>query len=93
MNPLPILAAESWRDDAACSGTDPELFFAGDPESVETARALCEGCPVRTPCLEAALALGEMHGVWGGVTEGQRRRMIRARRREARASASASAAA
>jgi WhiB family redox-sensing transcriptional regulator len=86
---LPDVANEPWRTRAACSGTDPELFFAGDPASVESARALCAGCPVRNPCLQDALALGEMHGVWGGMPEGQRRRLIRSRRRQVRVAANA----
>ncbi len=85
---LPPITDDPWRTRAACDGTDPELFFAGDTASVEAARALCAGCPVRAQCLEAALDLGEMHGVWGGMAEGQRRRLIRSQRRRQRVEAS-----
>lgn len=74
----------AWRRDAACADEDPELFFAGDDASVEAAKQVCARCPVRTDCLETALALKEMHGVWGGMAEGERRRLIRRRRRERR---------
>lgn len=84
MSTLPHVIDESWHEDAACASSDPSLFFAGDEEVVDDAMAMCAGCPVRRECLEFALEVGEMHGVWGGTTEAQRRRMIRARRREAR---------
>jgi WhiB family redox-sensing transcriptional regulator len=45
---------------------DPELFFAESPDEVETARALCGGCPARTACLAGALERREAWGVWGG---------------------------
>lgn len=83
-NPLPYVLDERWHADAACAEADPALFFAGDDESTQAAMELCAVCPVRRTCLEEALAVGEMHGVWGGTTETERRRMIRARRREAR---------
>ena len=78
------LIDERWHEDAACADADPELFFAGDDRSVAEAMQLCAACDVRRECLEAALAVGEMHGVWGGTTETERRRTIRARRRERR---------
>lgn len=84
---LPPIDDDSWQDDAACAESDPELFFSGDDRADEQAMALCAVCPVRTSCLRSALAVGEMHGIWGGTTEAERRRMIRSRRREARESA------
>lgn len=84
MSTLPTTIDERWHADAACAEADPSLFFAGDEESTRAAMELCAVCPVRRTCLEEALALGEMHGVWGGTTEPERRRMIRARRRDAR---------
>ena len=82
--PAPVPTDASWRPDAACNETDPEVFFSGDDDATERAMALCQRCPVRTSCLKLALDLGEMHGIWGGTTESERRRMIRQRRREAR---------
>lgn len=85
--------AATWRRDAACLDEDPELFFAGDDASVAAAKQVCARCPVRSECLETALAVNEMHGVWGGMAEGERRRLIRRRRRERREQRRASGAA
>lgn len=49
-----------------CRVNDPELFFAETPHDVETAKALCLGCPVREACLAGALRRREPWGVWGG---------------------------
>jgi WhiB family redox-sensing transcriptional regulator len=49
-----------------CRRESPELFFAESPADVETAKALCLGCPVRTECLAVALDRREPWGVWGG---------------------------
>ncbi len=77
----------TWRAGAACQGESAQLFFA--PSSFEpreerlarerAARALCASCPVREPCLEYALYVQEPHGIWGGLTELERRRMLRRR--------------
>lgn len=75
---------DAWRARAACADLDPELFFAGDERALAIATHTCNGCPVRRECLETAIAHGEMHGVWGGTSETERRRMIRARRRRRR---------
>ena len=45
---------------------EPDLFFAESPADVETAKALCRGCPIRIACLTGAMARGEPWGVWGG---------------------------
>jgi len=71
-----------WHDYAACRDADPELFFPdGDIRSaraqVNTAKLICRGCPVRTICLSWALASGQEHGIWGGLTEDERRRLHR----------------
>lgn len=78
---------ENWRKDAACrpgTGVDPRIFFPGPSDFADraAARALCAGCPVREPCLEANLA--EQDGIWGGTTE-RERRALRARRTDGRA--------
>jgi WhiB family redox-sensing transcriptional regulator len=67
-----------WRDHAACRRMDPDLFFpvsasgASLPE-IETARRVCQRCPVLAPCLRWALDLGQVSGIWGGTTEEERR--------------------
>ena len=70
-----------WRSRAACRGTDLNVFFPGRGESAEPARRICAGCPVRQPCLEFALSHGEVHGIWGGLTE-RDRRALRTRHRD-----------
>jgi WhiB family redox-sensing transcriptional regulator len=71
-----------WRADAACRNADPELFFPdGDVRSaraqVKTAKLICRGCPVSATCLSWALASGQEAGIWGGLTEEERRRLHR----------------
>ena len=83
---LPMLApspAAPWRAQAAFRGMDPELFFPqrGDQRSVNAAKAVCAGCPVRAPCL--ADGLTTRHGIWGGLSE-RERRATRRRERGAR---------
>jgi WhiB family transcriptional regulator, redox-sensing transcriptional regulator len=68
-----------WQLRAACRPEPIERFYANDPEDVRSALEICRGCPVRVECLEAAVARGEWFGVWGGTTERERRRLIRAR--------------
>ncbi|WP_431961723.1 WhiB family transcriptional regulator [Actinacidiphila sp. bgisy160] len=81
----------NWRDAAACSGEDPELFFPISGSGlgmvqIGEAKAVCRRCPVTDRCLEWALGAGPMEGVWGGTTEGERRtlqrRAVRERLRE-----------
>jgi WhiB family transcriptional regulator, redox-sensing transcriptional regulator len=71
-----------WRRAAACRSIDPELFFpvsssGGSDAQVERAKAVCRSCAVRRQCLQYALAANEAHGVWGGMAEDERRRVIR----------------
>jgi len=71
-----------WRDDAACLEVDPELFFPDcDTRSaraqVKMAKLICRGCPVKATCLNWALASGQEAGIWGGLTEDERRRLDR----------------
>ena len=71
-----------WRDDAACRDADPELFFPeGDIKSAQAqvtmAKRLCRGCRVSAACLNWALAGGQEAGIWGGLTEDERRRLNR----------------
>ncbi len=84
------LAAEgeeaSWQDMANCLGVDPDLFFPERGASTREAKEVCRGCVVREDCLEYALANGEKFGIWGGMSERERRR-IRRQRALARAAA------
>jgi WhiB family redox-sensing transcriptional regulator len=62
--------------DAACKGSDPDLFFPppgrGASKQSATAKQVCSSCPARTACLSWALA-DNVHGIWGGTTEEERR--------------------
>ena len=73
-------ADDSWRVDALCAETDPEAFFPEQGGSTREAKRVCGGCAVRTECLEAALANDERFGIWGGLSERERRRLRLARR-------------
>ncbi len=72
---------ESWRQDALCAETDPEAFFPEKGGSTREAKRVCIGCSVRMECLEFALAGDERFGIWGGLSERERRR-VRLQRRE-----------
>jgi WhiB family redox-sensing transcriptional regulator len=72
-----------WRQNAACRGLDPEIFYPATDEEADVAKAVCGQCHVRETCLEHALGSRERDGVWGGATEKERRRIIRQRRRSA----------
>ena len=78
---LPATMKQTWRQQAACRGLDPLIFYPATDEEAEDAKDVCDDCPVREACLEHALAVREKEGVWGGATERERRRIIRQRRR------------
>jgi WhiB family redox-sensing transcriptional regulator len=63
-----------------CAQTDPELFFPEKGGSTKAAKKICMACPERIDCLEAALAGEEKFGIWGGLTERERRRILRKRK-------------
>lgn len=68
------IALVVWQDLAACSGMDPNIFFPAEYTLVDArAIAACQRCPVRHACLQWALDTGQEFGVWGGLTEDQRR--------------------
>ncbi|SHG25441.1 WhiB family transcriptional regulator [Geodermatophilus nigrescens] len=71
----------AWRLDALCAETDPEAFFPEKGGSTREAKRVCTGCTVRAECLEFALANDERFGIWGGLSERERRR-VRLERRE-----------
>ena len=68
-----------WQDEANCLGVDPDLFFPERGASTREAKEVCRGCVVREECLEYALANGEKFGIWGGMSERERRRIRRQR--------------
>ena len=68
-----------WKSHANCMGVDPDLFFPERGMSTREAKEVCRGCVVREDCLEYALANGEKFGIWGGLSERERRRIRRAR--------------
>jgi len=70
-------------DDAACVDADPVVFFADHGHPATVAKAICAGCPVCSECLDFALAGSERFGVWGGMTEKERRVEARRRRQAA----------
>lgn len=69
-----------WTERAACLPEDPDLFFPTRGADVNAAKEVCAGCPVRAECLDYALASGQHHGIWGGTSERERRRLRRGRR-------------
>jgi WhiB family redox-sensing transcriptional regulator len=71
--------ARAWQMRANCMGVDPDLFFPERGASTREAKEVCRGCVVREDCLEYALANGEKFGIWGGLSERERRRIRRAR--------------
>ncbi|MCU1616680.1 MAG: Transcription factor WhiB [Frankiales bacterium] len=73
---------EAWRRKALCAQTDPEAFFPEKGGSTRDAKRVCTGCPVRAECLRFALVNDERFGIWGGLSERERRR-VRLERREA----------
>lgn len=82
LRPVSARAGASWHDEAACRHRDPELFFPIGTTGpamlqIEEAREVCRGCPVKDPCLQWALESGVDHGVWGGLTEDERRSLKR----------------
>ncbi|PQM46744.1 Transcriptional regulator WhiB2 [Mycobacterium talmoniae] len=68
---------DQWQDRALCAQTDPEAFFPEKGGSTREAKKICLGCEVRSECLEYALAHDERFGIWGGLSERERRRLKR----------------
>lgn len=86
---METLVTLEWRDLAACSAHDPELFFpAGESGpalgQIRLAKQICDGCIVKSECLEYAIDTNQVAGIWGGLTEDERRPVRRRRLAERR---------
>jgi len=66
-----------WRERALCSQTDPEAFFPEKGGSTREAKRICSRCEVKSECLESAIGADEKFGIWGGLSERERRRLKR----------------
>ncbi len=67
--------ALNWQSDALCAQTDPEAFFPEKGGSTRDAKKICTSCEVRNHCLEYALQNDERFGIWGGLSERERRKL------------------
>lgn len=74
----------AWQDYANCRGADADLFFPERGASTRKAKAICGECQVRNECLDFAIEIGEKFGIWGGMSERERRRVRRERQVAAR---------
>ncbi len=79
--PLSVIAEDEgvlgWQERALCAQTDPEAFFPEKGGSTREAKRVCSSCDVRSECLEYALANDERFGIWGGLSERERRKLKR----------------
>lgn len=66
-----------WQAEALCAQTDPEAFFPEKGGSTRDAKRICQSCAVRAQCLEYALENDERFGIWGGLSERERRKLRR----------------
>lgn len=58
-----------WVNQAACAGLNPDLFYPARGEPTDTAKAVCDSCPVQSDCLDFALRTNQQFGIWGGISE------------------------
>ena len=72
--------SQEWRKKARCQGLEGDRFFPGQYENAvaKQAKQICQECTVRKDCLEYALKVGEKHGIWGGLSERERRPLHKA---------------
>jgi len=80
LSPEPDHRTPRWMSRAICRDAAPGAFFPSDGVGVERARRVCAACPVKAECLEYALDYRIDHGIWGGCSERERRRILRRRR-------------
>lgn len=69
----------AWQDYANCRGADTDLFFPERGASTRQAKAICAACEVRWECLDFAIEQGEKFGIWGGLSERERRKIRKQR--------------
>lgn len=81
--PLEGLSVPAWYDDALCAQVDNDSFYPEMGGSTRDAKKVCAACDVRAKCLEYALANHERFGIWGGLSERERRKLERVQRYEA----------
>jgi WhiB family transcriptional regulator, redox-sensing transcriptional regulator len=74
----------AWQDFANCRGADPDLFFPERGASTRTAKQICRECGVQDACLEFAIVSSEKFGIWGAMSERERRKIRRERQVAAR---------
>ena len=72
----------SWTEEANCKGADADLFFPERGASTRKAKAICRACTVQDDSLEKAAENSEKFGIWGGLSERERRRVKRQRAAE-----------
>ncbi|MGH9876943.1 MAG: WhiB family transcriptional regulator [Nitrososphaerales archaeon] len=67
----------NWQEQARCAvpNVDPEIFYPEKGANANQAKKICRECPVMVQCLNHAILRDERHGVWGGMSERERRRM------------------
>jgi WhiB family redox-sensing transcriptional regulator len=73
-----------WMEEAACRGSNPDVFFPARGDSTEDAKKVCRDCPVRQDCLDHAIEKRELQGVFGGMSVRERRVEVKRRGRAAR---------
>ncbi len=75
VSPVEDEGALVWHESALCAQTDPEAFFPEKGGSTREAKRVCLSCDVRSECLDFALANDERFGIWGGLSERERRKL------------------
>lgn len=81
----PLIKPEPWMADGLCGQTDPEMFFPEKGGSTKNAKKVCAACPVKAECLDYALERDQRFGIWGGLSERERRRLRAPRKEKAQA--------
>lgn len=79
---MPLVTVDDWYAYAACHGQDTNLFYPPKHLKATAAKQVCARCPVATQCLEYALDMNDMNGVWGGMSPEERKEIRRARNRQ-----------
>lgn len=78
---LKVGTSLEWQEQARCKGRNSAVFYPQRGVPTASARALCKECPVKAECLSYALENDERFGIWGGLSERERRKLQRERRR------------